>query len=293
MPKISFSPNSRRIQIGERTIMTHGLARAWWQDIYHFAMTVSWPVFFLTIAVIFFGFNLLFATLYRCEADAIANLLPNNFLGAFFFSVETLATVGYGDMHPQTIYAHAVATVEIFVGMMSIALITGVMFARFSKPRARIMFAAHPVITQIDGVWCLMIRTANARQNMIVDASAKLRVLRNEVTQEGMRIRRVYDLVLKRDQHPIFLLGWNLIHPIDAQSPLHGCTAESLAQTNATFILTLQGIDETTHQSMLSRHMYDHSALRWNHNYVDMLSTDGDGQDHMDYTHFHAVRPNE
>jgi inward rectifier potassium channel len=224
-----------------------------------------------------------FATLYLLQPGAIANQAPEGFLGAFFFSVETLATVGYGDMHPATLYAHVVATVEIFLGMANVALITGVMFARFSRPRARILFAQNPVVTTMDGRQTLMIRLANARQNMIVDASAKLRLLRSETTPEGVTFRRIYDLKLRRSEQPLFILGWSLMHDIDAQSPLFSPHGTS----DSTLVLSINGVDETTGQTLLSRYTYEHTKIRWGHRYVDLLYDDGAGRAHMDYARIH------
>ena len=168
------------MQLGEREVVTQGLRPAVFQDLYHFFMTVSWPRLFATIAAFFLAFDVLFGCLYYLVPGCIANLNPPGFAGAFFFSVETLGTVGYGEMHPQTLYGHIVSMIEIFVGLMTLALITGLMFARFSRPRARFLFAANAVVRPIGGRLTLMFRAANARQNIIQEASAQLRMLRDE-----------------------------------------------------------------------------------------------------------------
>ena len=254
-------------------------------------MTVSWLRIFGTFAAFFFVFNLLFAGVYSLQADDIADLNPSGYWGRFFFSVETLATVGYGDMHPQSLFAHTVASIEIFVGLMSLALITGMMFARFSRPTARFMFARYAVIRPLDGRLTLMLRAANARQNIVMEASAQLRLLRDEVTPEGVRFRRIQDLALVRHRHPVFLFGWTLLHVIDAASPLAGETSESLSAARAFLLLTVIGTDETTGQSLMARQEYPASTLRWNYRYVDILSTDADGVDHFDYARFHDIEP--
>lgn len=248
-------------------------------------------MFFGALAAFFLLLNAVFAGLYLLGHAAIANQSPPGFLGAFFFSVETLATVGYGDMHPQTTYAHSIATLEIFTGMSSIALATGVIFVRFSRPRARIMFARYAVVRQLDGQPTLMIRAANARQNVIVEAGAKLRLMRYESTSEGYTLWRISDLELVRDRHPIFLLGWVLMHVIDEASPLYGETAESLAASRASLMIHIEGSDETTTQSMEARHVWSHEQVRWQHRFVDLLHDDDDGTRHIDYTHFHEVVP--
>jgi len=229
------------MKFGEREVVTQGIVLSVWQDLFHYFMTVSWPQVFVTIAAFFLVFDLLFGCLYHFVPGCIANLNPPGFLGAFFFSVETLATVGYGDMHPQTLYGHVVAMTEIFVGLMMLALITGLMFARFSRPRARFLFARNAVVRPLDGRLTLMFRTANERQNVVQEASAQLRMLRDEVTEEGYRIRRIRDLALVRAQHPAFSLGWTIMHIIDELSPLRAQTEESLRDSQSIFILSLSG----------------------------------------------------
>ena len=252
-------------------------------------MTVSWPVLFAGFAAFFVLFNLLFAGIYRLQPASVANLDPPGFWGLFFFSIETYATVGYGDMHPQAPFAHIVASGEIFLGMMSVALMTGVIFARFSRPTARFLFARSAVIFPIDGQLTLMLRAANARQNIIMEAQAQLRMIRDEQTPEGFQIRRIYDLPLRRSQHPIFIFGWNLLHTIDAASALNGQTLESLSAARASLLLTVSGRDETTGQTLMARQSYPANSLHWNHRFVDILKSEADGTDRFDYTKFHDI----
>jgi inward rectifier potassium channel len=276
-----------------RRFVRHGLPGRRWQDLYHFYMTISWPRLFVSFAAFLMAFNLLFAAVYWLHQGGIANLNPPGFWGCFFFSVETLATVGYGDMHPQTLFAHIIASVEIFTGMMSLAVIAGMMFARFSRPTARILFARYAVIRPLDGEPTLMLRAANERGNVIMEAQARLRLVREERTVEGYRIRRIHDLPLRRAEQPAFLLGWTLLHTLGPDSPLAGATRESLQARNAFLILTLSGIDETTGQTLMARHEYPPETLHWQHTFVDILSTGEDGAEHIDYTKFHDVVPLE
>ena len=279
--------------VSGRRFVRHGLPGRRWQDLYHFYMTISWPRLFLSFIAFLMVFNLLFATVYWLRPGDIANLNPPGFWGCFFFSVETLATVGYGDMHPQTVFAHIAASVEIFTGMMSMAVIAGMMFARFSRPTARILFARHAVIRPLDGKPTLMLRAANERQNVIMEAQARLRLARDERTVEGYRIRRIHDLPLRRSEQPAFLLGWTLLHTLDPDSPLAGATRESLEAEKAFLILTLSGTDETTGQTLMARHEYPPASLRWQHTFADILSSSADGTEHFDYTKFHDVTPLE
>jgi inward rectifier potassium channel len=284
-------PAVRRVKVGQREIFTQGLSRAVFHDLFHYCMTVSWPQLFGTFAAFFLAFDVLFGFLYHLVPGCIANLNPPGFAGAFFFSVETLATVGYGDMHPQTLYGHTVAMAEIFVGLMSLALITGIMFARFSRPKARFLFTRNLVIRPIDGKRTLLVRAANQRQNVVQDASAQLRMLRDEITEEGFRIRRVLDLPLARSQHPMFVLGWTIMHVIDESSPLSTETSESLKRSAASFVLSVSGTDETTGQVLMARAEYVSQDIRWNATFHDILEEAEDGTLHLDYGKFHDVEP--
>jgi inward rectifier potassium channel len=281
----------RRIDLGNgREVSTEGISRGVLQDLFHYFMTVRWGPLFATIAAFFLIFDLLFGCLYHLVPGCVANLNPPGFLGDFFFSVETLATVGYGDMHPQDLYGHVVAMIEIFVGLMMLALITGLMFARFSRPRARFLFAKNAVVRPIDGKRTLMFRAANARQNVVQEASARLRMLRDEVTEEGYHFRRITDLSLVRSRHPIFALGWTIMHIIDDASPLKTETEQSLNACAAVFILSLSGTDETTGQVLMARSEYPSTAIQWNQAFRDILEWT-DGALHIDYGKFDEVEP--
>ncbi|PRX34184.1 inward rectifier potassium channel [Paraburkholderia sp. BL18I3N2] len=281
---------SRELRLDDRVIIAHGMPTPLWQDLYHRALVVRWPTFFASLAVLFVLLNTTFATLYMLGNAPIANQFPAGFGGAFFFSVETLATVGYGDMHPQTVYAHWVATLEIFVGMSGIALATGLIFARFSRPHAKIMFTRYAVIRPLDGRMTLMVRAANARQNVIAEARANLRIMRQETTAEGYTLRKLYDLTLVRDQHPVFKLGWTLMHIVDENSPLFGETAETLKRRDTMLILTLEGVDESTSQTMQARHTWPCEQIYWHHRFADIM-TEQDGVSHIDYARFDEIEP--
>jgi inward rectifier potassium channel len=288
-PKSAGAAKTPRVKIGGREVITQGIAPAVFQDLYHHFMTVSWPRLFATIAALFLGFDFLFGCLYRLMPGCIANLNPPGFTGAFFFSVETLATVGYGDMHPQSLYGHTVAMVEMFVGLMMLALVTGLMFARFSRPRARFLFARHAVVRPVDGRRTLMFRAANARQNVVQEASAQLRLVRDVVTLEGLRLRRITDLALVRSSQPAFSIGWTIMHVIDESSPLACETEDSLHRSKASFILSVSGTDETTGHVLIAREEYPSPAILWNMAFSDVLEVTAEGAVHIDYAKFHDV----
>jgi len=275
--------------MGSREIVTQGIVRPIFHDLFHHFMAVSWPRLFATLAAFFLVFDLLFGFLYYLVPGCIAHLDPPGFAGDFFFSVETLATVGYGEMHPATFYGHLVAMIEIFVGLMSLALITGLMFARFSRPWARFLFTNNAVVRPIAGKPTLIYRAVNERQNVVQDATARLHMLRDEITEEGYRIRRIVDLPLVRSQHPMFTLGWTIMHVIDDASPLESETAESLSNSSAVFILSVSGTDENTGQTLMARREYSCADIRWNSTFRDILEEAPDGTLHIDYGKFHDI----
>src|SRR6516165_8959749 len=235
---------SKLIRLGGREVLSRGLAGAFWSDFYYRAMAVTWPGFFAGAAGIFLTLNGVFAVLYSLGKDPVANTTPGRFLQFFFFSIETLATVGYGDMHPQTDYGHVVATVEIFTGMSFLAVMTGLVFARFSRPKARFVFARNAVVTSYMRRRTLMIRLANARHNTISGATAKLWLIRREDIPEGQTLRRYYELTLERQENPIFAFSWTIFHIIDEFSPLAGHTPEQLAEGEGALLLTVTGFDD-------------------------------------------------
>jgi inward rectifier potassium channel len=179
--------------------------------------------------------------------------------------------------------------VEMFVGLMMLAIVTGIMFARFSRPRARFLFARRAVVRPLNGQRTLMFRVANARQNVVQEASAKLRMIRDEVTLEGMRMRRIRDLSLVRDQQPAFAIGWTVMHTIDESSPLYHETEESLRRSGSAFILSLSGTDDTTGHLLIAQELYNSEVIAWNHAFTDVLHVTPEGVTHIDYTKFHDI----
>lgn len=284
---------SQIVRIGKREIETRGLRSGLWTDLFHHAMTVSWPGFFAGAALIFLALNSAFAVLFFLGDRPIANAAPGRFLDLLYFSIETLATVGYGDMHPQTDYGHAVATVEIFTGMSLLAVMTGLVFARFSRPQARFVFADHPIVTLHNGLPTLMIRIANARHNTISGATAQLWIIRVERTAEGHLFRRYVELPLERNENPIFVLSWTLLHVIDEGSPLAGLTSDDLARSEAVLTLTVAGFDGNSAQQLNAQRIYSHEDIRWRHRYVDITVTKPDGHLLLDYNKFHHVMPEQ
>ncbi len=282
-------PKQKQVAIGDRQVIAKGLSNSFWSDLYHHALTVSWPVFIAITAFIFMLLNAFFALAYAVRPDSIANTSGAGFFNFFSFSIETLASVGYGDMHPQTLYGHIVADMEIFVGIFSIALLTGVIFARFSRPRARLLFAERPVVSMHDGKLSLVIRVANARLNMISDASARLWLVSLMTSKEGKSFRRFAELTLIKTENPTFVLSWSIFHIINDSSPLFGLSAVDFNGQEAELILSINGNDETTGQIIRSRHRYNHADIAFDHRYVDILETGEDGRTIINYDRFHHV----
>lgn len=259
-------------------------------DFYHWLLAVRWPVFLLVISLFYFALNLGFALLYLL-LGGIANAEPGSFKDAFFFSIQTLSTVGYGSMYPESLSAQILMAAEVWTGLLAIAILTGLMFARFSRPTARVIFSRVAVICPMEGVPTLMFRTANRRDNRILEAQVQVNLLRNEVTAEGHQLRRFYDLPLVRSRTPIFGLSWLIMHPITKNSPLSDVSWEKLQAQEAEIWITLTGLDETFSQTIHARHAYGMSDLLRNMRFVDIFSRTLEGAIYIDLAYFHNVVP--
>lgn len=285
-----FSPKkskARIVHLDSREIIAEGLRLSFWADTSHRCMTASWPAFIAGAALIFFIFNAIFALFYWIGDNPVANVPGGAYIDYLYFSIETLSTAGYGDMHPQTNYGHFIAAVELFTGIFSMSLMTGLIFARFSRPSARLLFADNPVISNQDGKQTLMVRFANERHNIIGNATAKLWLMKNIVSQEGRSFRRFYELPLLRSEHPALALSWTLYHVIDEQSPLHGQTAEDLEACGVVLVVVVTGYDVVAAQSVHGRKSYNHAEILFGHRYADILTEMDDGRVRIDYSKFH------
>jgi inward rectifier potassium channel len=290
-PQSGRRRSTRRVRFGDRVVLARGLTPGFWHDLYHTSLTISWTRFFAFAAVAFLILNTAFALLYFVGTDPVANAPPGSFRDLFYFSIETLATVGYGDMHPQTDYGHLLATVEIFTGMSFISIMTGLVFTRFSRPRARVLFAHHALISHHEGQRVWTVRIANVRLNAITDATARVWVIRTAETAEGGTFRNFTELPLTRSESPLFALSWTLFHTIDKASPLFGLERSDLEALDAAFVVTLRGHDESLAQNISARRTYMLEEVLWDERYEDILSTDEAGQLTIDYGGFHRTLP--
>jgi len=256
-------------------------------DFYHGVLTASWPGFVAQLAGLFLIINLVFAILYVTDRGGIANARPGNFADAFFFSVQTLGTLGYGVMAPRTLYTNILVTAESFAGILIIALFAGMIFARFSRPFARVIFSKTAVITTFDGKPMLMFRAANQRGNSILDASAVVSLASNYTTREGDRIRRFQELKLLRASNPLFALSWTVMHPIDEASPLYNLGLAEMIERDMQIVVMLSGMDETIVDRIYARYSYLPEEILWRHRFVDVISVTPGGQRVVDLVHFH------
>lgn len=285
----------RRVRLKRRNggfrAVSVGAWYTYWRDPYHLLLTIPWLGFFGAIALAYIAINALFAIAYLAGNDPIANARPGSFFDAFTFSVQTLASIGYGAMYPQTVYANLLVVVEALVGLLSVAIVTGLAFARFAQPTARVVFSDAITVAEYNGTPTLMLRVANRRGNQILEAEMRLYLLRDEISREGEFMRRIYELALQRDRTPNFTLTWTAMHPIDANSPLWGATAESLAKVKAQIEVSLTGLDETVSQAIHARRAYSSDDMLWNHRFVDIIYEADNGDRYLDFSHFHAAVP--
>ena len=247
-------------------------------SLYHTMLTISWWHFFLIFVGWYFVGNALFALAYlACGPEALAGstlgLENHPFFRAFFFSVETLSTIGYGNVTPIGLTANMVVTVEALAGLMGFAIVTGLLFARFSRPTAKVLFSRHAVIAPYRDLTALEFRVANARTNELIEISAKVMLSRFEDV-DGVRTRRYYPLALERDGVVFLPLTWTVVHPIDEASPLHGETAESLRSSQAEFLVLLKAFDEIFSTIVQTRSSYTMDEVMWNARFANafMLS---------------------
>jgi inward rectifier potassium channel len=279
----------RVIRFGNREIIAEGLSLSFWADISHRCMTASWPAFIAGAALVFLAFNAVFALFYWIGDQPVANVPGGAYIDYFYFSIETLSTAGYGDMHPQTHYGHLIATIELFTGIFSMSLMTGLIFARFARPNARLLFAENPVISNHEGKPTLMIRFVNERHNVIGNAAVRLWLLREIVSKEGQSQRRFYELPLVRNEHPALALSWTIYHVLDEDSPLHGLDAEDFRTIKLSLVVVVTGYDVVAAQTIHGRRTYDHTDIRFGRRYADILEDSEDGRIRINYGKFHET----
>lgn len=271
-----------------------GRSRTLWSRFtsYHALLTMSWSRF---IGVIICGYllaNLVFAAIYvlcgpgTLQSSAESNL-HSRFLQAFFFSVHTFSTIGYGNTVPIGVLANVMVTVESLTSLLGFAIATGLVFSRFSRPVARIMFSNVAVIAPYQGITAFEFRIVNTGVNQIIELGARVLFSRFE-EKEGVPLRRYYPLNLERDKVAFFPLVWTVVHPIDLNSPLYGATQKELIESEAEFLVLLTGTDETFSQTVHARSSYRSDEIVWNAKFVNVYSGADSGLT-VDFDSFHRV----
>ena len=261
------------------------------RDMYFHLMEGTW-LRFITVAVVAYLFsNVTFAAIYMLEPGSISGTNQDSFLHAFSFSVQTMSTIGYGGMSPASDFGHTVMIVEAFVGVMGAALITGLLFAKVARPTSSVLFSDPVCVYQHHGKPTMVFRCGNARGNEVVEAAVKLVVLRDEVSPEGERVRRLHDVKLVRDSTPLFTVTWTVFHVIDEESPFYGLDPESLQESIVMMIATMTGHDSTYASTTHARKFWYPEDFQYGHRFVDTIGTMDDGRMRVDYAAFHRTVP--
>jgi inward rectifier potassium channel len=266
---------------------------AWrWRDVYRWLLGLNWPRFAVFVAIVYIGLNLLFAALYSLQQDSIAGSTGGHwFFDCFFFSIQTLATVGYGHMYPQTLYGHIISTIEIMTGVFLLAVMTGLIFVRFSRPIARVVFSRSIVIAPLNGRPTLMVRVGNENQHSMVEAEFRIMFSRDEQLLEGGDFRYFYVLKLHFDRLTVFPAALTLRHTIDEKSPLFGATPDSLEASRVLFLVSVIGIDPVIAASVQMQKDYSWHDVRFGERFVEIYTDHGGGRLTVDYGRLHDTEP--
>ena len=277
----------RRIGVSYDLVVIGGERMAW-RDAYHALLRLRLPTAMAVIVGVYLLMNVVFAVGFYVFGG-VANIPRGSFRHAFFFSIETMATIGYGNMYPESVVAHVLVTVESIIGLFVTALVTGFAFVRFSLIRGRVMFSRNPVIASLDGVPTLMVRLGNERSNIIYDARIEMMLVRSRSTAEGMRFYQNTHLKLAGAKAPNLGQSWTIRHLIDSTSPLFGATPASLEELEAELQISMVGTDDTSGQKVHGRQLYEIKNVRWGARFADVLSEMPDGNLQMDLSKFHEL----
>lgn len=258
-------------------------------DFYAILLDAPWWQVLFELATVFFFINLIFAALYLVDPQGLSNVRPGSFADAYFFSVQTFTTLGYGHVAPLSFYANIIVVIESFAGVLNIAVASGLVFARVSRPRARVLFSRPVLITLHEGQPTLMFRVANQRGNQIMEAEISVNLARQHVTREGTTMRQFEELSLVRRSTPLFALSWTVMHVVNETSPLHSANREALIAQQAEIIVLLSGTDETYGEKIYARHSYIPHDIHWDKRFVDIISLGPRGRRVIDLGRFHEM----
>ena len=288
MRKFQFSRRPERINLEEyrASLSRSELARPE-NNFYHWLLGTSWTSFLLLVVFVYLGTNLLFAFGYlACGEGAITSAEPGSLLDAFFFSVQTMATIGYGRMTPVGSWPNAIVTFEAFFGIVYSALTTGLAFARFTRPTAGVRFSKVAVVGSHDGVKTFKFRVANDRSSHIVEAQLRLWLIAESMTSEGERYRRSVELQLHRSESPVFSLTWTAMHSVDENSALKEYLGNPDIEQQWHLLITFTGYHESLANQVYARHVYLPRNVQENATFVDIVSVLPDGGRIIDLTNF-------
>ena len=272
-------------------VLIKGQDRSRWTDFYHAILTAPWWLFFAGLAVFFALTNVAFALVYLTDPSGIEHARPGSFWDRFLFSVQTIGSINYSVMVPRSTFVNSVVVSEAFIGFLYLGLMTSLMFARLSRPSARVVFSKVAVVAPFDGVPTLMFRAANQRGNQILDAAITVTLAHQAVTSEGIAMRRFQELDLVRSRTSLFTLSWTVMHRIDERSPLYGLSLDHLYERQMEIIVLLRGTDDTLADVIYMRHAYTPDDILWNHRFADVLSMTPHGRRVVDLTRFHDATP--
>jgi inward rectifier potassium channel len=260
------------------------------RDVYDLLMRAPWSTGIVVVLGAFLVANMVFGAAFTL-AGGVAGTRPGSFLDAFFFSVQTLGTLGYGAMYPRGLAANILVTIEVVTGVFMLALVTGFTYSKFSNVRARIQFAERAVLSPFNGVPTLMLRVGNERRSRVIDARIRMTLTRLERTKEGVPFYRMIDLNLERSRIPNLARSWTVFHPINDASPLYGASPESLAAIEAELTILVVGLDETSSQTLHAQRHHDHTKIAWGARHADLLTELPDGRLRVDLSQFHKLLP--
>lgn len=296
MAKDKFSGTPELIQIEEyrSNLMVTELVRPE-NNFYHWLLSTSWTQFMTLVIFVYLSANLLFAVGYLlCGEGAITHAEPGSLIDAFFFSVQTMATIGYGRMTPVGYGPNTIVTFEAFFGIVYSALTTGLAFARFTRPTAGVRFSKVAVVGMHDGVKTLKFRVANERKSHIVEAQMRLWLVSETMTAEGERYRQSVELALERSESPVFSLTWTLMHSIDEHSALahflHAVDNPEIAD-RWHLLVTFTGYHENLANQVYARHIYLPKNVQQNATFVDTVKVLSNGKRVIDLTNFEKWIP--
>ncbi|MDA9951750.1 low temperature requirement protein A [Oligoflexaceae bacterium] len=297
LQKLSSKPVSKRLKniSGKRgqlnKTIIKGVPNELRHDFYSFLLDGGWLRVFVVSGLCFLFVNIVFACLFMFQPGSITNAADKDFLAAFFFSVQTMSTIGYGVLSPATDYGNVLVTIEAAVGLLSVALITGVIFAKASRPQSGITFSDQALLVKRDGKMNLSFRVGNARGTEVIDASLSVSAVKDYVSQEGEHLRQLYDLKLVRSRTPLFRLTWSVFHEINEESPLYGIDWNSESPGVWAIVATIVGHEETYGQTVYSRKIFYPHDIKQNEKFIDILSQMDDGRLVVDFESFHKTTP--